>query len=198
MLPGYFYNYLIDNNSVLPDTNGAISFFKEHIVESNKSLVPLLIKYQFKSQVPSWKWELLAAILLGDIQKKGNGNDLLRHEVKSSCSRTFEYQYCRKSWREKISQERLVDHIFISYTKDYSIQVRRLMGSQLGDIFNSWETQIAEQMSEAPNMRYRRSLSLNYVKDNGELLLDRFPKSGDKSSPLYSTTKTPLEIYPYL
>ena len=171
--PSYVYSsYLINNDSILPDIVDAIGFFKEHIVESNKSLVPLLIKYKFKSQVPSWKWELLAAILLGDLRKKGNGHDLLRHEVKSSSSSSFEYQYCRKSWKEKISQERLVDHIFISYTENFSIQIRRLMGSQLSEILNSWESQISDQMSDAPNMRYRKSVSLNFVKANGELLLE--------------------------
>lgn len=62
-------------------------------------------------------WELFASILVRD---RGlptqSGLDLERYEVKSATYRSsFEYQYHRNSWREKLAADRAAGHLFISH-----------------------------------------------------------------------------------
>ena len=91
--------------------------------------------------IPSITWELFGSILTGKKGKKGNGADLEGIEIKSAViGKNFEYQYHRKTWREKLKEDRTVGHIFCSYNPDYnSCRVYFLEGTQLTPFFDDWE-----------------------------------------------------------
>ncbi|MEM8639910.1 MAG: hypothetical protein AAGG51_14010, partial [Cyanobacteria bacterium P01_G01_bin.54] len=73
-----------------------------------------------QGSVGSKDWEVFAAILLNDRARKGDGADLEHYEVKSATTgSSFEYQYHRNHGLDKLTDDRSVDHIFVSRSKDY-------------------------------------------------------------------------------
>ena len=80
-------------------------------------------------------WELFASILIQDrgVSVQG-GLDLERYEVKSAAYRSsFEYQYHRNSWQEKLDKDRSAGHLFISHKDGLRfVEVRYCAGSTLG------------------------------------------------------------------
>ena len=147
-----YQNYLINKSleEVAPNLERALDFYRKHLLETDRELDPLLRIYNFKSQLPSWKWEMFAAILVGDVgantgkSKNGKGADLVNHEVKSALSgNSFEYQYHRKSWREKLDRETQIGHLYISYWPGYGdLDVRFVAGEALADLFRGWEPKV--------------------------------------------------------
>lgn len=117
-------------------------------------------------------WELFASILVRD---RGvptqSGLDLERYEVKSaSYGSSFEYQYHRNSWREKLDADRTAGHLFISH-QDWLqlVEVRYCAGSALLGFFDAWEAE--RPYSGSGQQRFRRSVPFGWVRDNAELLL---------------------------
>jgi hypothetical protein len=84
---------------------------------------------------------------------------------------SFDYHYYRKSWKTKLEQEKEIDHIFISYTENFKVKIYRLEAEQLQETLDSWERNIADRVSDIPNIDYRQALSLGFVKANGELIM---------------------------
>ena len=84
----FIKKYLINKIQYLqvkPDLEKAIEFYQTHVLDCNAQLEPLLETYRFPSRLPFWKWELFAAILVGDVCRSytNEGADLTRYEVKS-------------------------------------------------------------------------------------------------------------------
>lgn len=156
------------------NVTAAINFYKKYIYSSNRELEPLCKKKNFTSRIPSWRWEMLAALLVDDEARPGYGHDLLKHEVKSAQDGSaFEYQYHKNSWQEKLSQESQINHIYISYQPGYrNLTVRLIKGSDLADIFNSWRPLLeVAYNSENPQQRFRKSISFKTIKDKSKIIL---------------------------
>ncbi len=85
-------------------------------------------------------WELFGAILTGDRGTGSYGADLNNYEVKSSIdNNSFEYQYHLRTGRNKLLKDMAIDHLYVSYSRDYrTVIVRKLTGDFLREIFQSW------------------------------------------------------------
>lgn len=170
-------NYLlpIDAEKPAPNLIKAEEFYRRHLFEDNKSLEPVLRRYNFKSQIPPWKFEVFAAIVVGDIGSgKGTGADLSNHEVKSALNGcNFEYQYHRKSWKEKLYAECKVDHIFISYEPGVAnLDMRVVAGKDLASYFLGWESEIERTYKDnQPNSRFRKTIQFKTVVELGNTIL---------------------------
>jgi len=167
----YLKKVIANEPSIEPNLEKAWKFYQKHILEADQDLVPLLDDYNFKNVLPEWKWEVLAAILVGDKSRKGtierhlaknpentqkggkgnskngNGPDLLKHEVKARMDGMgFEYQYHKNSWKEKLREEPKIVHVYISYWPNYTdFDLRIVHGSKLNDLFQEWEKEITEK-----------------------------------------------------
>ena len=117
-------------------------------------------------------WEVFASILVRD---RGvptqSGLDLERHEVKSAVyGGSFEYQYHRNSWREKLNKDRAAGHIFISHRDGLRlVEVRYCEGSLMSEFFDAWEEE--RPYSRATQQRYRKAVPLGWVRENATLIL---------------------------
>lgn len=95
----------------------AFSFYRTYILEYSRDKAEIYRKYGFSLQgsVGSKDWEVFAAILLNDRARRGDGADLVNHEVKSAViGGSFEYQYHRNRGLNKLTDDRDVDHIFVA------------------------------------------------------------------------------------
>lgn len=178
----YRQKYLINELRYLqikPDTEKAVEFYKTHLLQTNGALHPLLQTYNFKSELPSWKWELFVAILVGDIatakSRRGTkGADLLRHEVKTAQNgRDFEYQYHKKSWAEKLEKESQINHVYVSYRPEFKdLDVRMIPGKELTHHFEKWRPLIIEAYEcPKPKQRFRKRITYKEVVEKGQMLL---------------------------
>lgn len=170
----FIANYLLNNKEIKPNIELTYAFYKEHILEANQELDPLLNRYNFKSRIPSWKWELFAAILVGDLKKEGNGIDLLGHEVKAYLwKHPPEYQYHRKSWQDKLEEDKVAKHICIWYKEDLlDLDVYLINGSEIEEIFESWRPDIEQTYEiENPEKRCRKTLSKSIIEEKGSIIL---------------------------
>ncbi|MBH2007302.1 hypothetical protein I8H83_01730 [Candidatus Saccharibacteria bacterium] len=115
-------------------------------------------------------WEVFASILTGDLGKEGYGSDLNHFEVKSAVEKgSFEYQYHLNGGKTKLKDDMVVNHVFITYSRDYkNIEVRLVEGGVLKPIFESWAPGLIANY-EGPNrkQRYRKSIAFGFVKTNG-------------------------------
>lgn len=152
----------------------AYDFYKKFIYNEEKQV--LLTKHNFRiaGSVPSVDWELFGAILTGDDGKGGYGSDLLHHEIKSSVGvSSFEYQYHLHGGEQKLLDDAIVNHLFISYSPDYkNIEVRLVQGSFLKSKFQSWLSALRKNYrGNNPRQRYRRSIPYGTVKKEGKLMM---------------------------
>lgn len=164
----------IASDKVLPNAKLAMEFYREYILQANKGLDPLLSKYKFKSRIPSWKWELFAAILVGDFKKEGYGVDLINHEVKSYLwGGAPEYQYHRLSWKEKLEEDKRVDHILIWYKDSLEdVDVYLIHGPLVAGIFESWREDISTSYdADNPEKRCRKALPKSVIENLGKIIL---------------------------
>lgn len=98
----------------------AFAFYKKFIYNEEKQLLLTKHSLHVAGSVPAVDWELFGAILTGDKGKLGYGADLEHFEIKSSVlGGSFEYQYHLNGGKQKLLDDMVVDHIFISYTPDY-------------------------------------------------------------------------------
>lgn len=156
----------------------AYQFYYKHIYEDNKDLVTLCSDYNFESKQPSWKWELFSAILMGDKAKDNNkGADLINYEVKSAKENgAYEYQYHCDSWPTKISEDKRVSHLYISYSENCEDIVVRLMSvDKILHYFQEWETHLpaywtTEEIEKVSNKRFRRAIPASMVSKNGKII----------------------------
>lgn len=160
----------------------AYDFYKKHIYDIEK--FRLLREHNFKvaGSVSSVLWELFAAIITGN---KGNGNnigaDLRGWEVKSAVNGgSFEYQYHLNTGAQKLNEDKLVNHIFCSYSSTYSeVQVYGMPGTELGkEYFDPWLPEYTANYNtntSAPaqtrRQRFRKSIPHGHITRNGLLIL---------------------------
>jgi hypothetical protein len=119
-------------------------------------------------------WEVFASILVGDPGTKSQaGIDLLGYEVKSAKQgSSFEYQYHRDSWQEKLQRDGEVGHLFFSHTDNLNlVELRYADGVALAPIyFNPWKLNCPYPTNPS-RQRYRESISYGWVKGNGSLIM---------------------------
>ena len=117
-------------------------------------------------------WEVFASILVRNTgTSTSSGLDLQGYEVKSALDHSsFEYQYHRNSWREKLEADRAAGHIFVSHRDELrEVVVRYCDGEDLSEFFSKWER---ERPYENTNtQRFRRSIPYGWIRDHGTLLL---------------------------
>lgn len=117
-------------------------------------------------------WELFASILVRDPGVASHsGLDLERYEVKSAIGRgSFEYQYHRNSWQEKLRADREAGHIFISHEDGLRlVEVRYSEGVLMQGFFDAWEEE--QPYSKPGQQRFRKQVPLGWVRDNATTLL---------------------------
>ncbi len=117
-------------------------------------------------------WEIFASILLRNAGAEGSkGPDLESYEVKSALAgSSFEYQYHKNSWKEKLDADREAGHIFISHRDELGyVEVRYSDGPDLTEFFDEWEA--ARPYSRASEQRFRRSVPFGWVGANAKLIL---------------------------
>lgn len=179
-ISNYFIKqYLINKIQYLqikPNLEKAIEFYQTHVLDCNTRLEPFLDTYQFPSRLPFWKWELFAAILVGDVCRSytNEGADLTKHEVKSRLNRqSFEYQYHKNSWREKLAKEPLIRHIYISYWPGFrDLDVRIVEGQDLIHHFESWKPELIEAYESGnAKQRFRKRIPFKEIVEKGSLYL---------------------------
>lgn len=162
------------NSKIKPNLELAMWFYRKHILEANAELDPLLRKYNYKSSIPSWKWELFAGILVGDIKKNGYGIDLTEHEIKAyQWKKSPEYQYHKNSWQEKLEEDKGAKHVCIWYQDNPSnIEVYLLEGKDVGRVFDSWRPKIIEAYTgENTSDRCRMRLPKTSIEAKGRRIL---------------------------
>ena len=157
-----------------PRIKNAHEFYKRFIYL--EELQQLLEKHKLPvaGSIPSVNWELFGAILTGDEGKGGYGSDLKLHEIKSAKETgSFEYQYHLHTGKQKLVEDMKVDHLFISYSPDYqNVDVRIISGDKLKQKFESWlPGLIANYKGAKRKQRYRRSISLGFVKKHGTMVM---------------------------
>ena len=155
------------------DIEKALIFFHAYMYGPLRGKVRL---YEARGVSPrvamSEDWELFASILFRDrgVPTPG-GLDLQGYEVKSAIhGSSFEYQYHRNSWREKLDADRTAGHIFISH-RDWLrlVEVRYCEGSALREFFDAWEAE--RPYSDERRQRYRKQVPFGWVRDNAALVL---------------------------
>ena len=118
-------------------------------------------------------WEIFASIL---VRNAGAGTmsglDLEGYEVKSTLDgSSFEYQYHKRSWREKLDADSTAGHIYISHRDELRhVEVRYCAGSELSDFFEKWKGE-KPYSAENEQQRFRRSIPYGWVKTNAALIL---------------------------
>ncbi len=152
----------------------AYQYYSKHINRTER--FQLLEEHQLPvaGSVPSIDWELFGSILTGSKGTPGYGADLENYEVKSATEgSSFEYQYHLNTGTSKLDEDMRVDHIFISYSKDYKhVTVRLVKGKDLATEFESWRAGLLENYSgEAPRQRYRKSIAFGLIQELGQIIV---------------------------
>lgn len=161
------------------DIEKAFLFYKEFILGRSQDKQKIYASYGFSMEgsVASIDWEVFAAILLRDRKKPGDGADLEKHEVKSAkAGSSFEYQYHKIHGLEKLADDKLVNHVFISYSSNYeNIEVWLVEAKKIVPTFDKWEPKLQHNYAPSNNnvvrQRFRKSVPYGFVKKNGELIL---------------------------
>jgi len=122
-------------------------------------------------KVISSDWEVFASILMRDAGSKlGKGVDLANHEVKSSENGgAYEYQYHKKSGHDKLKSDRKAGHLFFQHSDNLRlVELWHVAGAQATTHFDKW---LKEYPIPYQQQRFRRSISHNWVRTNGTLLM---------------------------
>jgi len=152
----------------------AFDYYTQHIHRQERFKLLKEHNFPITGSVHPVDWELFGSILTGDTSKHGYGSDLSRYEVKSAVDRaSFEYQYHLLSGQEKLEEDMRVDHIFISYSTDYSkVVVRVVLGEVLAPTFRQWKTGLEENYKEANRrQRFRKSIAFGVVARIGTIVM---------------------------
>lgn len=116
-------------------------------------------------------WEVLASLLVQDSGLKGtSGTDLKDYEVKSAIDDgAYEYQYHKETGLQKLNTDMQVGHLFFNHS-DYlsNVELRYVHGGTASkEHFSDWLANFPDPYPQ----RYRKSIPLKWVKENGVLLL---------------------------
>lgn len=152
----------------------AYEYYFEHINRTERFNLLSTHNLSIPGSVPSVDWELFGSILTGEKGSNGYGADLENYEIKSAGEGgSFEYQYHLNTGLKKLNEDKKVDHIFISYTRDYQkVTVRLVKGEDLSNTFESWEEGLIKNYSgDRPRQRFRKSISFGKVKMLGKKIM---------------------------
>ena len=122
--------------------------------------------------VMSEDWKIFASILLKAVGTTDrSGPDLGDYEVKSAVDGgSFEYQYHRNSWQQKLADDRRAGHVFIWHKNELThVEVWFCEGTRLNEIFDAWEAD--KPYSKGGQQRFRKNISAGWVKNNATLFL---------------------------
>lgn len=155
------------------DVQAALIYFHAYMYGPYKGRVRLFRQRGLAPRmVMSEDWEVFASILLKTTGSASrSGPDLGEHEVKSAVDGgSFEYQYHRNSWKEKLEADRRAGHVFIWHRDELScVEVWFCRGSGLDEHFRAWESE--GPYSTGGQQRFRKTISAGWVKENATLLL---------------------------
>jgi hypothetical protein len=154
----------------------AYSFYKTYILDYSRDKAEIYERYGFSLQgsVGSKDWEVFAAILLNDRARRGDGADLMNYEVKSAViGGSFEYQYHRNRGLDKLTDDRDVDHIFVSRSESYAnVEVWLIERNKMISTFDRWLPELLQNYETAERQRFRRSVTYGFVRSQGIRLLE--------------------------
>jgi hypothetical protein len=154
----------------------AYSFYKTYILDYSRDKAEIYERYGFSLQgsVGSKDWEVFAAILLNDRARRGDGADLMNYEVKSAViGGSFEYQYHRNRGLDKLTDDRDVDHIFVSRSESYTnVEVWLIERNKMISTFDRWLPELLQNYETAERQRFRRSVTYGFVRSQGIRLLE--------------------------
>jgi len=163
----------------------AFDYYQKHI--NRTDFFELLESHGLKTSgsVPAIAWELFGSVLTGRKGKSGYGADLEGVEIKSAIAdASFEYQYHLNTGLEKLKEDKVVDHFFCSYARDYqSFRVFFTRGQQLTpDFFDKWIPEYLRNYNKvegaaavnasARRQRFRKSVPYGWVSKNGQLVME--------------------------
>ncbi|MGB7414883.1 MAG: hypothetical protein WA902_11815 [Thermosynechococcaceae cyanobacterium] len=153
----------------------AYAFYQTYILDYSRDKEKIYEQYGFSLQgsVGSKDWEVFAAILLNDRARRGDGADLMNYEVKSAVTgSSFEYQYHRNRGINKLTDDRDVDHVFVSRNENYTkVEVWLIERTKMIPMFDRWLPELRQNYETAERQRFRRSVSYGFVRDQGVRLL---------------------------
>lgn len=158
----------------------AFEVYIRHIYDKDKIRLLTENRLKIAGFVPSVLWELFGVVLTGCLGRGLTGADLLGWEVKSAkAGGSYEYQYHLNTGAKKLKDDCEVNHLFCTYSETYKdVVVRVIRGQDLaGKFFKSWEPDYlknydASVPASKRRQRFRKSISLGYVKENGVLVLE--------------------------
>lgn len=155
------------------DVQGALIYFHAYMYGPYQGRARLFRRRGLAPRmVMSEDWEVFASILLKSTGTTSRaGPDLGDYEVKSAVDgSSFEYQYHRKSWQEKLAADRQAGHVFIWHRDELShVEVWFCEGSDLESQFREWEEE--QPYADARQQRFRKSINSAWVRENATLLL---------------------------
>ena len=129
--------------SAMPELyiENAYDYYDKYINRTER--FDLLEEHNFPihGSIPPIDWELFGVLLGGDERKTtGKGSDLKTFEIKSAVAGgSFEYQYHKHGGVAKLDEDKTVDHIFITYSRDYqNVTVRLVRGLVLAPRCAGW------------------------------------------------------------
>jgi hypothetical protein len=165
---------MVDRDSL--QTAEAFSFYQEFILQHSQNKAMIYAHYGFTLQgsVGSKDWEVFAAILLNDRARPGDGADLLQYEVKSAVlGNSFEYQYHKHHGREKLANDKTVDHLFVTRNDSFTVvEVWLVDRSKMIPIFDRWLPELLQNYAQNSNrQRFRKSVSYGFVTQQGTKLM---------------------------
>ena len=155
------------------DVQAALIYFHAYMYGPYQGRVRLFrLRGLEPRMVMSEDWEVFVSILLrqqGSVSR--SGPDLGTYEVKSAlASGSFEYQYHRKSWQEKLAADRRAGHVFIWHQDELSkVEVWFCEGSTMEVHFTKWEAE--NPYSQPGQQRFRKQVPASWIRNNSELLL---------------------------
>lgn len=153
----------------------AYSFYRAFILDYSRNKAEIYERYGFSlhGSVGSKDWEVFAAILLNDRARRGDGADLEHYEVKSATAEgSFEYQYHRNHGLDKLTDDKNVDHVFVSRSKNYmDVEVRLVERTNMISTFDKWLPELLQNYEMSDRQRFRRSVTYGFVRSQGHLLL---------------------------
>ena len=154
--------------------NDAYQYYFKHINRIERFKLLEAHQLPVAGSVPPVDWELFGSILTGSQGTPGDGADLESYEIKSATEgSSFEYQYHRHGGFTKLEEDMKVDHIFISYSRNYrDVTVRLVKGEDLATEFENWRVGLLENYSgDTPRQRYRKSIALRKIRELGQIVV---------------------------
>lgn len=155
------------------DVQGALIYFHAYMYGPYKGRARLFrLRGLAPRMVMSEDWEVFASILLRTTGTTSRaGTDLRDYEIKSAVDgNSFEYQYHRNSWQEKLAADRQAGHVFIWHRDELShVEIWFCEGQTLAEQLNEWEAE--QPYADGQQQRFRKSVNPAWVRENADLLL---------------------------